>query len=161
MIIVWAISFIFHKRQMIVANLKTIYFSKQEIEKVIVKILTFRRSISLMQSCLALASIISKIFKVINTEDKKWNNKSILYFNKKSVTPAPICTFSIVTSTYTIPSPKKDQCFLYVAATKGLARVKTTLESVGNDKHHKKDTTLWMLLWLSKPSYLLTVNFTR
>lgn len=47
---------------MIVANLKTIYFSKQEIEKVIVKILTFRRSISLMQSCLALASIISKIF---------------------------------------------------------------------------------------------------
>lgn len=53
---------------MSIANLKTIFFSKQKTEKVIVRILTFKRSISLMQSCLALASIISKIFKDKNTE---------------------------------------------------------------------------------------------
>lgn len=63
------------------ANLKAIFFSqnktnktqkrrKKEEKKVIIKILTFKRSISLMQSCLALASIISKIFKHKTIEDK-------------------------------------------------------------------------------------------
>lgn len=66
------------------ANLKTILFHKtkqtnkpqkrrkkeEKKKEVIIKILTFKRSISLMQSCLALASIISKIFKHKNIEDK-------------------------------------------------------------------------------------------
>lgn len=66
----------FHKQN---KQTKTTPPKKEQKEKVIIKILTFKRSISLMQSCLALASIISKIFKHKNTEDRNEATKKVLY----------------------------------------------------------------------------------
>lgn len=68
--LLYYVSFVCQPENNFFHKTKPIKKKRKKKKKVIIKILTFKRSISLMQSCLALASIISKIFKDKNIEDK-------------------------------------------------------------------------------------------
>lgn len=74
-----------------------------------------------MQSCRALASIISKIFKDKKAEDQsEMVTKSKNLFNKELVFASCLCTASTAVSIHTCSPQTKDECFLYFEATKGL-----------------------------------------
>lgn len=93
----------------------------QNKKKMSNKTLTFKRSISLMQSCLALASIISKIFKDKKAEDSsEMVTKSKSLFSKEPAFASRLCMASTAVSAHTYSPQTSDKCCLYFEATEGL-----------------------------------------
>lgn len=85
------------------------------------KTLTFKRSISLMQSCLALASIISKIFKDKKAEDSsEMVTKSKSLFSKELAFASHLCMASTAVSAHTYSPQTSNKRSLYFEATEGL-----------------------------------------
>lgn len=93
----------------------------QNKKKMSNKTLTFKRSISLMQSCLALASIISKIFKDKKAEDSsEMVTKSKSLFSKELAFASHLCMASTAVSAHTYSPQTSDKRSLYFEATEGL-----------------------------------------